>query len=130
MKDNVLVMILAGGQGQRLMPLTQDRAKPAVPFGGRYRLIDFVLSNFVNSGFSKIKVLRPSTSPTLSTPISTARGGSPPILDQYIEPVPAQQNLGPEWYKGSADAIYQNMNIITDEEPEYVCVLVRTTSTR
>lgn len=121
MKDNVLVMILAGGQGQRLMPLTQDRAKPAVPFGGRYRLIDFVLSNFVNSGFSKIKVLTQYKSNSLNTHLNRAWRLAP-ILDQYIEPVPAQQNLGPEWYKGSADAIYQNMNIITDEEPEYVCV--------
>jgi glucose-1-phosphate adenylyltransferase len=120
MKDNVLVMILAGGQGQRLMPLTQERAKPAVPFG-RYRLIDFVLSNFVNSGFAKIKVLTQYKSNSLNTHLNRGWRLSR-ILDQYIEPVPAQQNLGPEWYKGSADAIYQNLNIITDEDPEYVCV--------
>jgi glucose-1-phosphate adenylyltransferase len=120
MKDNVLVMILAGGQGARLMPLTQERAKPAVPFG-RYRLIDFVLSNFVNSGFAKIKVLTQYKSNSLNTHLNRGWRLSR-ILDQYIEPVPAQQNLGLDWYKGSADAIFQNLNIITDEEPEYVCV--------
>ncbi len=119
--NNFLVMILAGGVGSRLMPLTRDRAKPAVPFGGRYRIIDFVLSNFVNSGFLKIKVLTQYKSESLNTHISRGwRLAS--IADQYIEPVPAQQRLGPQWYKGSADAIYQNANIITDEDPEYVAV--------
>jgi len=118
---NVLVMILAGGEGKRLWPLTADRAKPSVPFGGRYRLIDFVLSNFVNSKFFKIKVLTQYKSNSLNTHLN--RGWRlARILDHYIEAVPAQQNLGPKWYEGSADAIYQNLNIITDEEPDYVCV--------
>src|SRR5690606_10861979 len=111
----------AGGEGRRLYPLTADRAKPAVPFGGRYRLIDFVLSNFVNSGIYKIKVLTQYKSNSLNTHLNRAWRLAR-ILDQYIEPVPAQQNLGPKWYEGSADAIYQNLNIITDEEPDYVCV--------
>lgn len=119
--NNALVMILAGGVGSRLMPLTQDRAKPAVPFGGRYRIIDFVLSNFVNSGFYKIKVLTQYKSESLNNHISRAWRLAP-ILDQYVEAVPAQQRLGPEWYKGSADAIYQNINIILDEDPEVVAV--------
>jgi len=119
--DNVLVMILAGGEGRRLQPLTRERAKPAVPYGGRYRLIDIVLSNFVNSKFYKIKVLTQYKSNSLNTHLNRAWRLSA-ILDQYIEPVPAQQNLGPQWYEGSADAIYQNLNIITDEEPDYVCV--------
>ena len=121
MFDNVLVMILAGGQGSRLWPLTQDRAKPAVPYGARYRLIDFALSNFVNSGFMKIKVLTQYKSNSLNKHLNRAWRLAR-ILDQYIEPVPAQQNLGPKWYEGSADAIYQNLNIITDEKPDYVCV--------
>jgi glucose-1-phosphate adenylyltransferase len=119
--DNVLVMILAGGVGSRLMPLTRDRAKPAVPFGGRYRIIDLVLSNFVNSGFHKIKILTQYKNESLDTHISRGwRLAS--ILDQYIETVPAQQRMGPKWYEGSADAIYQNLNLILDEDPEYVAV--------
>lgn len=121
MYQNVLVMILAGGEGSRLQPLTRDRAKPSVPFGGRYRLIDFVLSNFVNSGFTKIKVLTQYKSNSLNTHLTRAWRLAR-ILDQYIEAVPAQQNVGKKWYEGSADAIYQNLNIITDEEPDYVCI--------
>ncbi len=119
--QNLLAMILAGGVGSRLMPLTRDRAKPAVPFGGRYRIIDFVLSNFVNSGFAKIKVLTQYKSESLNTHISRGWRLSS-ILDQYIEAVPAQQRLGPQWYKGSADAIYQNITIIADENPDLVAV--------
>src|SRR5215468_1299607 len=118
---NVLAVVLAGGEGRRLWPLTADRAKPAVPIGGRYRLIDFVLSNLVNSGFYKIKVLTQYKSDSLNTHI--ARGWRlPAMLDQYIEPVPAQQRRGKEWFRGSADALYQSLNIITDEDPDYVCV--------
>jgi glucose-1-phosphate adenylyltransferase len=117
----VLAVVLAGGEGRRLWPLTLDRAKPAVPIGGRYRLIDCVLSNFVNSGFYKIKVLTQYKSDSLNTHI--ARGWRlPAMLDQYIEPVPAQQRLGKEWFRGSADAMYQSLNIITDEHPDFVCV--------
>jgi len=120
-QPNVLSVVLAGGEGRRLWPLTADRAKPAVPIGGRYRLIDFVLSNLVNSGFYKIKVLTQYKSDSLNTHI--ARGWRlPAMLDQYIEPVPAQQRRGKEWFRGSADAMYQSLNIITDEDPDYVCV--------
>ncbi len=117
----VLTMILAGGEGRRLYPLTRDRSKPAVPFGGRYRIIDFVLSNFINSGLAKIKVLTQFKSDSLNRHL--ARGWQlSPILEQYIDPVPAQMRTGRNWYKGTADAIYQNINLIKDESPEYVCV--------
>jgi glucose-1-phosphate adenylyltransferase len=103
------------------MPLTSERAKPAVPFGGRYRLIDFVLSNLVNSGFMKIKVLTQYKSDSLSTHISRGWRLST-LLDTYIELVPPQQRIGPTWYRGSADALYQNLNLVTDENPDYVIV--------
>ena len=117
----VLALVLAGGEGRRLWPLTADRAKPAVPIGGRYRLIDFVLSNLVNSGFNKIKVLTQYMSDSLNNHLS--RGWRlPAMLDQYVEAVPAQQRRGREWFKGSADAIYQSLNVITDEDPDMVLV--------
>jgi glucose-1-phosphate adenylyltransferase len=119
--DDVLVMILAGGEGRRLYPLTKDRAKPAVPFGGRYRIIDFVLNNFTNSGFYKIKILTQFKSDSLNKHISRGWPVSP-FLGQYIDLVPAQMRTGSEWYKGTADAIYQNINTIYDENPRYVCV--------
>jgi len=113
--------VLAGGEGRRLWPLTADRAKPAVPMCGRYRLIDFVLSNLVNSGLLQIKVLTQYKSDSLNTHI--ARGWRlPAFLDLYVEVVPAQQRTGSSWFKGSADAIYQSLNVITDEEPDYVAV--------
>ncbi len=117
----VLVMILAGGEGTRLYPLTKERAKPAVPFGGRYRIIDFVLSNFINSGFFRLKVLTQFKSESLNRHLSLAWRLSPK-LDQYIDPVPAQMRTGTDWYKGTADAIYQNLNLIKDANPDYVCV--------
>jgi len=117
----VLAIILAGGEGKRLMPLTHDRAKPAVPIGGRYRLIDFVLSNFVNSGILKIKVLTQYKSDSLNTHL--ARGWRlPQMLDFYVEPVPAQMRTGQTWFRGSADALYQSLNVVTDENPDFVCV--------
>jgi len=119
--DDVLTMILAGGQGTQLRPLTRDRAKPAVPFGGRYRLIDIVLSNFVNSGFDQIKVLTQYKSESLDRHVSRGWRLSDQ-LDQFIDVVPAQQRVGPQWYRGSADAIYQNLNLIKDNDPENVCV--------
>ena len=119
--DNALVMILAGGEGKRLYPLTKDRAKPAVPFGGRYRIIDFVLNNFINSGFFKIKVLTQYKSDSLNKHIT--RGWTlSPFLDQYVDLAPAQMRTGNDWYKGTADAIYQNIFHITDEDPRYVCI--------
>jgi glucose-1-phosphate adenylyltransferase len=117
----VLSVVLAGGEGRRLWPLTLDRAKPAVPIGGRYRLIDFVLSNLVNSGLFKIKVLTQYKSDSLNTHL--ARGWRlSSMLGQYLEPVPAQQRTGKEWFRGSADALWQSLNIITDEDPDLVAV--------
>ena len=116
-----LAMILAGGEGRRLDPLTRERAKPAVPFGGRYRIVDFVLSNFANSGFLRMKVLVQYKSESLNTHVQ--RGWRlTALLNQYVEIVPAQMRVGPKWFEGSADAIYQNLNIITDEEPDYTYV--------
>ena len=119
--NDTLAMILAGGEGKRLYPLTKDRAKPAVPFGGRYRIIDFVLNNFINSGIFKIKVITQYKSDSLNKHISRGWPLSP-FLEQYIDLVPAQMRTGNAWYKGTADAIYQNRLHIIDENPEYVCV--------
>jgi glucose-1-phosphate adenylyltransferase len=118
---NLLAMILAGGEGRRLDPLTRERAKPAVPFGGRYRIVDFVLSNFANSGILKMKVLVQYKSDSLNTHVQRAWRLTS-LLNQYVEIVPAQMRVGPKWFEGSADAIYQNLNIITDEEPELTYV--------
>ncbi len=119
--DDALVMILAGGEGKRLYPLTKDRAKPAVPFGGRYRIIDFVLNNFINSGFFKIKVLTQYKSDSLNKHITRGWALSP-FLNQYVDLAPAQMRTGSDWYRGTADAIYQNVFHITDEDPDYVCI--------
>ncbi len=119
--SRVLVMILAGGEGRRLGPLTHDRAKPAVPFGGRYRIIDVVLSNFVNSGLHRIKVLTQYKSSSLEEHIARAWRLSP-MLDSYIETVPAQQRTGKSWFKGSGDAVWQCSNVISDESPALVCI--------
>jgi glucose-1-phosphate adenylyltransferase len=117
----VLGIVLAGGAGKRLMPLTADRAKPAVPYGGSYRLIDFVLSNLVNGGIDRICVLTQYKSHSLDRHISLTWRMSL-ILGQYVTPVPAQQRLGPRWYQGSADAIYQSLNLVYDESPDHVVV--------
>jgi len=103
------------------MPLTADRAKPAVPFGGNYRLVDFVLSNFVNAGMRRICVLTQYKSHSLDRHITTAWRMSS-LVGDYVTPVPAQQRLGPRWYTGSADAILQSLNLVYDEQPEYVVV--------
>jgi glucose-1-phosphate adenylyltransferase len=118
---HVLGIVLAGGAGKRLMPLTADRAKPAVPYGGSYRLIDFVLSNLVNGGIDRICVLTQYKSHSLDRHISLTWRMST-IRGQYVTPVPAQQRLGPRWYQGSADAIYQSLNLVYDEEPDHVVV--------
>jgi len=117
----VLGIVLAGGEGKRLMPLTLDRAKPAVPFGGSYRLIDFALSNLVNAGYLKVAVLTQYKSHSLDRHISVTWRMST-MLGNYITPVPAQQRRGPQWYLGSADAIYQSMNLINDARPDIIVV--------
>src|SRR5215217_8186735 len=117
----VLSMVLAGGEGKRLAPLTLDRAKPAVPFGGNYRLIDFALSNLVNAGYRRIVVLTQYKSHSLDRHIATTWALSP-LLGNYVTPVPAQMRRGPRWFSGSADAIYQNFNLLNDERPDYVIV--------
>ncbi len=117
----VFAMVLAGGEGKRLAPLTADRAKPAVPFGGVYRLIDFALSNLVNAGYLRIAVLTQYKSHSLDRHLSQAWRLSP-LLGNYVTPIPAQMRRGPRWFVGSADAIYQNFNLIRDERPEHVIV--------
>jgi glucose-1-phosphate adenylyltransferase len=118
---DVFAIVLAGGEGKRLAPLTADRAKPAVPFGGNYRLIDFALSNLVNAGYRRIVVLTQYKSHSLDRHISTTWRLSP-LLGNYVAPVPAQMRRGPHWFSGSADAIYQNLNLLNDERPDIVCV--------
>ncbi len=114
-------MVLAGGVGKRLMPLTRDRAKPAVPFGGHYRLIDFALSNLVNGGYRRIVVLTQYKSDSLNRHLSMTWRMST-LLGNYVTSVPAQMRMGERWFLGSADAIYQNFNLIHDEDPEHVFV--------
>jgi glucose-1-phosphate adenylyltransferase len=118
---DVFGIVLAGGEGKRLAPLTLDRAKPAVPFGGNYRLIDFALSNLVNAGYRRIVVLTQYKSHSLDRHVSRTWQLSP-MLGNYVAPVPAQMRRGPYWYAGSADAIYQNFNLLNDERPEYIIV--------
>ncbi len=117
----VLGIVLAGGEGKRLAPLTADRAKPAVPFGGIYRLIDFVLSNLVNAGYLRIVVLTQYKSHSLDRHITSTWRMST-LLGNYVTPVPAQQRLGPRWFAGSADAIHQSLNLVYDEEPDHIVV--------
>ncbi len=117
----VLAMVLAGGEGKRLAPLTLDRAKPAVPFGGIYRLIDFVLSNMANASFFKIVVLTQYKSHSLDRHIAQTWRLSA-MLNNYVATVPAQMRRGPHWFAGSADAIFQNLNLISDERPDFILV--------
>ncbi len=120
--DDTLVMILAGGEGKRLYPLTRDRAKPAVPFGGRYRIIDFVINNFINSGFYKLKILTQYKSDSLNKHILKTWPLSP-IINQYVDLVPAQMRIDSHWYKGTADAVFQNIHhILAEEDSRFVAV--------
>ena len=113
--------MLAGGEGKRLHPLTADRAKPAVPFAGHYRLIDFALSNLANAGYLRMVVLTQYKSHSLGLHLSRTWRLST-LLDMYVTMVPAQMRHGPHWFSGSADAIFQNLNLINDDRPDYVCV--------
>ncbi len=117
----VLGLVLAGGEGKRLWPLTRDRAKPAVPFGGNYRLVDFALSNLVNGGCRRIAVLTQYKSHSLDRHIAMNWRMSP-LFQNYVMSVPAQMRLGKRWFEGSADAIFQNLNLIEDEQPDYIAV--------
>ncbi|MFC6287621.1 glucose-1-phosphate adenylyltransferase [Nocardioides sp. GCM10027113] len=121
-RRNVLAIVLAGGEGKRLMPLTADRAKPAVPFAGIYRLIDFALSNVVNSGFLQVVVLTQYKSHSLDRHVTQTWRMST-MLGNYVTPVPAQQRVGKRWYLGSADAIYQSLNLVRDERPDIIVVV-------
>jgi glucose-1-phosphate adenylyltransferase len=118
---NVLGMVMAGGEGSRLHPLTHERAKPAVYFGGKYRIIDFVLNNFINSGIFKIKVLTQFKSDSLIKHL-TSGWNLNRMLGHFIDPVPAQMRTGKKWYQGTADAVFQNINLIEDENPDYIAV--------
>ncbi|WP_168627249.1 MULTISPECIES: glucose-1-phosphate adenylyltransferase [unclassified Cryobacterium] len=115
-------IVLAGGEGKRLMPLTADRAKPAVPFGGNYRLIDFALSNLINSGLRQIVVLTQYKSHSLDRHVSQT-WRLPGLTNSYVASVPAQQRLGKRWFAGSADAILQSLNLLKDEKPDIVIVV-------
>ena len=121
-RRQVLAIVLAGGEGNRLFPLTRERAKPAVPFGGQYRLIDFALSNLVNGGFRHIVALTQYKSHSLDRHLARTWSLSG-LVDEYDASVPAQMRTGPRWFAGSADAIFQNLNIVRDEAPEYVILL-------
>ncbi len=117
----ILTMILAGGEGTRLQPLTTTRSKPSVPFGGSYRLIDFVLNNFVNADFLRIYVLTQFKSQSLY--LHMKKGWNiVGITDRFIDPIPAQMRMGKRWYDGTADAIYQNLGFIERAEPDHVCI--------
>jgi len=121
-RKKVLAIVLAGGEGKRLMPLTADRAKPAVPFAGIYRLIDFALSNVVNSGYLQVVVLTQYKSHSLDRHVTQTWRMST-LLGNYVTPVPAQQRVGKHWYLGSADAIFQSLNLLKDEKPDIVVVV-------
>ena len=123
MRLRVLGIILAGGKGTRLYPLTKERAKPAVPFGGKYRIVDFVLSNFVNSGIHSIYVLTQFRSQSLLQHLNEGWQMGGLLKNQFIIPVPAQmRSAGETWYQGTADAIYQNINLIEQAEPHVVAI--------
>ena len=123
MMRDVLTFIMAGGKGERLLPLTKDRAKPAVPFGGLYRIIDFTLSNCINSGVRKMHVLIQYKSHSLQRHLLMGWSVFNSELGEYIDVIPAQQRTGDYWYRGTADAIYQNLYAIENEQPAHVLVL-------
>jgi glucose-1-phosphate adenylyltransferase len=123
MQLRVLGIVLAGGKGTRLYPLTKERAKPAVPFGGKYRIVDFVLSNFINSGIYSIYVLTQFRSQSLLQHLSEGWQFGGLLKNQFIIPVPAQMRSADEtWYQGTADAIFQNINLIEQADPHLVAI--------
>src|SRR5262250_1380582 len=121
--ENMFTMVLAGGKGERLQPLTEHRAKPAVPFGGKYRIIDFTLSNCLNSGLRKVAVLIQYKSHSLDRHIRAGWDILNKELGEYIASVPPQQRISEDWYRGTADAVYQNLFLLDAEQPEYLLVL-------
>ncbi len=120
---NIFTMVLAGGRGERLHPLTEQRAKPAVPFGGKYRIIDFTLSNCLNSGLRQVAVLIQYKSHSLDRHIRTGWDVFNAELGEYIASIPPQQRISEEWYRGTADAVYQNLFLLDNEQPDYVLIL-------
>ena len=131
MRLGVLGIILAGGKGTRLFPLTKERAKPAVPFGGKYRIVDFVLSNFINPGIHSIYVLTQFKSQSLLQHLSDGWQFGGLLKEQFIIPVPAQmRSAGETWYRGTADAIYQNANLIEQSDPHLVAIFPSVASVR
>src|SRR5262249_38323879 len=121
--ENMFTMVLAGGRGERLHPLTEHRAKPAVPFGGKYRIIDFTLSNCLNSGLRKVAVLIQYKSHSLDRHIRMGWNILNAELGEFIAPIPPQQRISEEWYQGTADPVYQNLFLLDNEQPEYVLIL-------
>ncbi len=123
MRLRVLGLVLAGGKGTRLYPLTKERAKPAVPFGGKYRIVDFVLSNFINSGIYSVYVLTQFKSQSLLQHLSEGWRFGSMLKSHFIIPVPAQmRSAGETWYQGTADAIFQNVNLIEQSDPHVVAI--------
>lgn len=118
----VLAIVLAGGEGSRLYPLTKERSKPSVPFGGRYRIVDFVLSNFINSGIYSIYLLVQYKSQSLIEHVRKAWGLSPILTGHFVTVVPPQMQEGPEWFQGTSDAVYQNLNLVKKHRPDLVAV--------
>ncbi len=119
----IVAMILAGGKGERLYPLTQDRAKPAVPFGGIYRIIDFPLSNCINSGIRRLNILTQYKSLSLNRHIMQGWNILNPGMNEYVNLIPAQQRVGEDWYLGTADAIFQNVYVLQMERPDLILIL-------
>jgi len=120
--NRIIAFVMAGGEGSRLQPLTAARSKPAVPFGARYRIIDFVLSNLVNSGIHTIYLLVQYKSQSLIEHVRRSWRGSPLLPDQFVTVVPPQMRTGPNWFQGTADAVYQNLNLIDQHAPGLVAV--------
>lgn len=118
----MMAFVMAGGKGQRLRPLTEDRSKPAVPFGGRYRLVDFVLSNLINSDVRAIYLLVQYRAQSLIEHVRKAWSISPLLQDQFVTVVPPQMKEGTSWFMGTADAVYQNLNLLKEQRPDIVAV--------